>query len=156
MVSTEQLRKYPFFGFLNHQQLAEVAMITTAIEIPAETVLFAMGDTARSLYFLCAGNIDLHYVVVDENLPDLAQDFHVGTINPGEVLGISALIPPHEMTATAVAATHCTLFKINASALKTLGENDPSLAFGLEKQIAKTAKERLHATRILLAATSAG
>jgi len=154
MVSTEQLRRYPFFGFLNHAQLAEVAMITSEMEVPAETTLFAMGETAQFLFFLRTGGVDLHYVVIDENLPELAQDFHVGTINPGEVLGISALIPPHKLTATAIATADCTLFKIDAAALQALCDDDHDLAYDLEKQIARTTMERLNATRVLLAAAS--
>jgi CRP/FNR family cyclic AMP-dependent transcriptional regulator len=155
MVSTELLRRYPFFGFLSHDQLTEVAMLTDEVEIPKNSILFSIGDRADALYFLETGSIDLHYVVVDEHLPELRKDFHIGTINPGEVFGISALIEPYKLTATAVTTSNCTVLKVDATGLHRLCEQDHDLAYGLQKQIAKTTMERLHATRILLAAATA-
>lgn len=140
---------------MNTEQLGEVAMIAEEMELPRNTILFAGGEKAEALYLLEKGGIDLHYVVVDKHLPELRKDFHIGTVNPGEMLGISALIEPYELTSTAVTATPCTVLKIDASGLHQRCEKDHDLAYGLQKQIAKTAMERLHATRILLAAATA-
>lgn len=155
MVSPEILRRYTFFGFLDHEQLAEIAMLTEEVTVPRNHILFTINDHAEALYFLQTGSIDLHYVVVDENLPELRKDFHIGTINPGEVFSISALIEPHRVTSTAVTTTDCTLLKIDAVKLHQVCEKDPKLARGLQKKVAQTAMERLHATRILLAAATA-
>ncbi len=155
MVSPEILRRYPFFGFLDHEQLAEIAMLTEEVTVPRNHILFTINDKAEALYFLQTGSIDLHYVVVDEHLPELSKDFHIGTINPEEVFSISALIEPHRLTSTAVTTTDCTLLKIDAVRLHQLCEKDPRLACGMQKKVAQTALERLHATRILLAAATA-
>lgn len=155
MVSTELLRRYPFFGFLNPEQLRQVAMMTEERELPKNTILFTIGEKAEMLYFLVNGRIDLHYIVEDKHLPELRKDFHIGSINPGEVLAISALVEPYELTSTAVTTTPCTLLQIHAASLHQLCEQDHDLAYGLQKMIAKTAMERLHATRILLAAATA-
>lgn len=155
MVSTELLRRYPFFGFMNPEQLRQVAMITEELDIPKNNILFTIGERAEALYFLQDGSIDLHYVVEDRHLPALRKDFHIGTINPGEVLGISSLVEPYILTSTAVTTTLCTLLRINAAGLHQLSEQDHALACGLQKQAAQTAMQRLHATRILLAAATA-
>jgi CRP-like cAMP-binding protein len=154
MVSPEQLRMYPFFGFLDHEQLAEVAMITSEMTVAADETLFSAGGKADALFFLRTGGVDLFYDVMDVNLPHLAKKFHVGTINPGEVLAISAMVAPHELTTTAVTTAESTLFKIDAAALLDLCAEDFQLAYRLEKQIAQVTMARLHATRILLAAAS--
>ncbi len=155
MISTELLRRYPFFGFMNPDELRQVAMITEELEVPKNSVLFAIGERAEALYFLQNGRIDLHYIVADKHLPELRKDFHIGVVNPGEVLGISSLVEPYELTSTAVAHSPCTLLRINAANLHQLCEKDHALAYGLQKQIAQTAMARLHATRVLLAAATA-
>jgi CRP/FNR family cyclic AMP-dependent transcriptional regulator len=154
MVSPEVLRRYPFFSFMDHKQLQEVAMITEEVTAAANETIFTNGDKADALYLLMQGSVDLHYVVVDKHLPQLRKDFLIGTINPGEVLGISAMIEPYELTATAVATEPGRLLQIDAAQLHELCETEPDLAYGLQRQIAKTTMERLHATRILLAAAT--
>ncbi len=154
MVSKELLRRFPFFGFMSPAQVREVAMISEEIELEDGDILFAIGDQANALYVLLTGAIDLHYIVIDEHLPQLRKDFLVGTINPGEPLAVSAVIAPHQLTATAVATEDSTLLKIDAAELRDLCDSDPSLAYGLQTQIAKATMERLHMTRVLLAAAT--
>jgi len=154
MISPEVLRKYQFFSFLNPNQLREVAMITDQIDIPAGSELFSTDDYAEHLYLLETGNVELHYVVIDENLPHLRKDFLVGVINPGDIFGISAVIEPHEMGATAKAIEECQVLQIDAHELRQLGENDLALLCGLYKAVAQVAKSRISHTRILLAGAS--
>lgn len=154
MVSPELLRRYPFFGFLSHDQMREVAILTEEVSPAADTILFRIGDAADALYFLQDGGVELHYVVMDEHLPQLRKDFLIGIVNPGEVLSISALIEPYELTATAVTTEPSRLLKIDAAQLRELCDQDHDLAFGFQKQMAKTTMARLHATRILLAAAT--
>ncbi|MBK7895938.1 MAG: Crp/Fnr family transcriptional regulator [Anaerolineaceae bacterium] len=154
MVSPELLRRYPFFAFMSHNQLREVAMLTEEMAIDVNTILFHMGYAANALFLLQSGGIELHYVVMDENLPQLRKDFMIGTINPGEIVGISALIEPYKLTATAVSVEPCRLLKIDALALRDLCDQDHDLAYGLQTQLARTTMARLHATRVLLAAAT--
>ncbi len=92
MVSPEMLRRYPFFAFMNHDQLREAAMIAEEKNIEAGVTLFEGGDPANALYLLREGNIELHYQISDERGMETEQDYLVGMINPGEVVGISGLI----------------------------------------------------------------
>jgi CRP/FNR family cyclic AMP-dependent transcriptional regulator len=155
MISPEVLRRFPFFSFMRHDQLAEVAMITDEVKLKKGQHLFEAGEDANYCYLLLEGAIDLHYVVVDEQESDRRNEFVVGTINPGEVLGISAVIAPYVYTAMAVAINDSRLLKIDAVALKELYDSDADLDIGLQRMVVKAAMERLHATRILLAAATA-
>ena len=103
MVSTELLRRYPFFANLSDKELRQLAMISDEKEISGGETLFASGDDAGYLYLLRSGSIDLHYVVGDERGMEKTQDFMVGVINPGEVFGISSAVAPYRYTASAVA-----------------------------------------------------
>lgn len=151
MVSPEILRRYPFYSFMNHNQLREVAMITDEIEYKKDQVLFNTDEKADACYLLMEGSVDLHYVVVDEHDPSLRKEFIVGTINPGELLGISAFVEPHIYTATAFLVNDSRLLKINAVALRDLCRQDPELNLGFQTIAAKATMERLHATRVQLA-----
>lgn len=154
MISPEVLRRYPFFAFMSHEQLRDVAMLTDEITAGENEVLFAAGATAVALYFLRQGNVELHYVVVDERGMEKRQDFLVGMINPGEILGISALIEPYEYTASAVVTEPSQLLKLDAVALRELCDADPKLAAGWQRRIAATTMARLHDTRIQLLAAA--
>jgi CRP/FNR family transcriptional regulator, cyclic AMP receptor protein len=155
MISPEVIRRYPFFSFMTVDQRREVAMIADEVEAAAGETIFAIGDKAETLFLLTQGAVDLHYIVVDEHEPALRKDFMVGTVNPGEILGISALVEPYEMTTSAVAIQDCKLLKINAVELRRLSEHDQDLALGLQKKVAQVTMERLHATRVQLAAATA-
>ncbi|MDJ0754368.1 MAG: Crp/Fnr family transcriptional regulator [Ardenticatenaceae bacterium] len=155
MVSTELLRRFPFFGFLSPLELREVAFITDEIHAEAGSSLFEMGEEARSLFFLIDGEIELHYIVIDEHEPQLRKDFLVGTVNPGEVVGISAIIPPHRLTATAYVLSNSHLLRIDAWALRELCKVDHDMAVGFDRAVLKATMERLQFTRIQLAAATA-
>jgi CRP-like cAMP-binding protein len=155
MISTEVLRRYPFFSFLDADQLRELAMITTEVAVGKGEKLFQIEDEADALYFLTDGSFELHYIVIDEHEPELRKEFLVGNINPGEILSISAVIEPHKLTATAIADSNSKLLRVDAEELRELCDEDQGLAYGLMKQIAKSTMERLQTTRIQLAAATA-
>jgi CRP-like cAMP-binding protein len=155
MISPEVLRLYPFFGFLSHEQLREVAMITDTVTLAADKVLFHMDEKATALYLLREGRIDLHYIVNDEHDPRLRKDFVVGTVNPGDLLGISAVVPPHKMMSSAVTLEPCVLLRIDAEKLRELSQADSKFAYDLQRQVAQALKERLQGTRVWLAAATA-
>ena len=154
MVSPEVLRRYPFFGFMNHDQLREVAIITDEMDADADTTLFESGAEADTFYLLRDGNVELHYVVTDERGMEKRQDFLVGMINPGEVVGISALISPYKYTAMAVVTEPSELLRVDAKRLRDLCDTDPTLSAAWHQRMAESTMERLHSTRVqLLAAT---
>ena len=150
MISPDVLSRYAFFSFMNHGQLHQVAQITGEVEIGDGKVLFNVGDQADALYLLKEGAIDLHYVVIDEYEPLLRKDFYVGNVNPGQVVGVSAVIEPYQYKAAAVVNGHSELLRIEAEALRNLCDDDQNLAYGLIYHIARAAMDKLHATRVQL------
>jgi CRP/FNR family cyclic AMP-dependent transcriptional regulator len=155
MISPETLRRYPFYSFMSPDQLRDVAMISDEVSYSTGNALFNIGEQADVCFMLIEGAVDLHYIVVDEHEPTLRKEFVVGTINPGEVLGISAIVEPYEFTATAIAINDSRLLKTDALALRDLCQQDPALKLGLQTMVAKATMERLYATRVLLAAATA-
>jgi CRP-like cAMP-binding protein len=151
MISPELLRHYPFFRSLNDAQLRSVAMIADEELIEAETTLFYEGQPADALYFLEDGRVDLYYTA-ESVRPELRKGIPVGEINPGEPFSISALIEPYLLSSTACISRPSRIIKIDAKALRNLFIKDQRLAYLLTYQAAKAAVERLHMTRVQLAA----
>ena len=154
MISPEMLRRYPFFSFMNHVQLHEVAMITEEIAYEAGAVLFTTGDAANNLFLLREGGVELHFEVTDERGMEKRQDFLVGMINPGEMFGISALIRPCIYTTSALTSDTSQLLVLDAVELRALCEKDTSLAAEWQRHIAEVTLERLNFTRIQLLAAA--
>jgi len=150
MVSTELLRRYPFFAGLNDKQLRELAMITEELEIQEGETLFEGESGANFLYLLQDGSVNLHYVVIDERGMELPQDFMVGVINPREVFGISTLIKPFEYTASAIVNKSGSVLQIDGPKLRALCEEDKDMYILLLERIASTALLRLRDTRMQL------
>jgi CRP-like cAMP-binding protein len=152
MVSPELLRRYGFFAGLNGNQLKQIAMISEEVSYEKGETIFEECEQANALFILQSGNIDLFYRVVEENQPQNRKEYFVGEINPGEVFGVSALLEPYAMNATARAALKCSTVKIDADALRKLIQVDADLGFNLMMQTSKALMERLGATRVQLAA----
>jgi CRP-like cAMP-binding protein len=118
-------------------------------------VIFEEGDPANDLYLLLDGSVDLYFTPHITNGHPTPSEILIGEINPGEPFGISALIEPHILSATARAAKPGKILKVNGPALRALCEVDCALGYALMRQVAKAALERLHFTRIQLAAVRA-
>lgn len=151
MVAPELFHHYPFFSFLKPAQLKMIAGISKEETYPSGTVIFREKEPAEWLYILVKGSVDLYFTVEVEYHPEQRKELLFGVINPVEFFGISALIEPHLLTASARSAKDCHVIKINAASLLELCNQDDQLAYGLMKQIAKATIERLNATRLQLA-----
>lgn len=152
MVSPELLRRYPFFGVLDQNQLKKIAMIADEIQIPAGTKLFDECQPADTLYLLIDGGIDLSYKSEEEFHPKTKKIFPIGEVNPEEVFGISAVLEPYEYNATASASKDSRVLKLNGDSLRTLLVEDPKMGYTIMHQVAKAIMERLTDTRVQLAA----
>jgi CRP/FNR family cyclic AMP-dependent transcriptional regulator len=152
MVSTELLRRYPFFANLSDDQLRKIAMITEDRAIKDGETLFEGETGADLLYLLRTGGVELHYRVVDERGMETPQDLLVGVINPGEVFGISSLINPYRYTASGVVSESGAVLELDSAALRDLCQADVTMYALFLERVASTAVKRLHDTRVLLVA----
>jgi CRP-like cAMP-binding protein len=152
MISPELLRRYPFFGFMDDAQLKAVAMIAEESTHEQDVVIVEAGKPADDFYFLVDGSVAYYAVVTSEHDPYYRKEYFVSDINPGEILGISALIEPFTYTATVKTGRVSRVIQIKASSLRALCEVDMKLSCGLYRAVARAAMERLHHTRMLLVA----
>jgi CRP-like cAMP-binding protein len=149
MVSPEVLRRYPIFSLLNDNQLRGIAMITEEKSYKKDEEIFQEGKPAYKLYVLIEGEVDLLYSGSGEGA---ITNAHVGTITPGDVYGISAMLEPYRYKATGKCAKDCKTIEIDANALRALSEVDHTLGYYLMRNLLYAAIERLNYARIELAA----
>ena len=155
MVSPELLRRCQLFGSLAPEHLNAIAMLSDEITLESGATLFEATQPADDLYLLIDGCLDLYYVAVDELNPELRRDLFVSELNPGEPLGISALLEPYVYQGTVRASCRTRLIRVEAAGLRALCEIDPRISAVLMKAVAQAALDRLDATRVQLAASRA-
>ena len=155
MVSSELLKRYEFFGGLTDKQLKTLSMIAEEKTYELTTVIFEECGNSDRIYLLTEGSVDISYRSIDEMhiYTKPPKEFYAGSINPGEVFGISALIEPYTNNATAKASKQSHVILINAFELRKLIEQDLQLAYNLTRQTVKVLMERLIALRVQLAAS---
>ncbi|HSQ28143.1 MAG TPA: Crp/Fnr family transcriptional regulator [Anaerolineales bacterium] len=152
MVSPEILRRFPFFALFSHEQLKTLAMSGEEIQFEDQETILSEGETAHELYFLLEGCVDLFYVVQDAFSSQERQEVPVSQITPGEPFGISSLIEPYVLTSTARGCHTCKVIRFDAHELRKAFNDDKQLELLFLRKAAKAAIERLHSTRIQLAA----
>ena len=152
MVSPELLRRYPFFAMLNDDQLKAIAMIADEKIHPKDALLVKENTHADKLILLLEGDVDLIYSGGGEGAVVNAL---VGSIAPGEMLGVSTLIEPYTYISSARATEEVKTVEIDGTALRALLEVDPKLGYALMRNTAVAVLERLKYTQVELAAARA-
>lgn len=152
MVSPELLRRYPFFSLLDDEQLKAIAMIAEEKTYPKETLLLKENTAASKLILLLEGDVDLVYSGGGEGAISNAL---VGSIAPGEMLGVSSLIEPYTYISSARATVPVKVVEIDGPAVRALMQVDKLLGYALMSNVAAAVLERLKYTQVELAAARA-
>lgn len=72
------------------------------------------------------------------------------TLEPGDLVGWSALVTPHRSTSTVVGLEPTTILNVDGPALRTAIEADPVLAAAVLSRVLEAVGRRLTATRTQL------
>jgi CRP/FNR family transcriptional regulator, cyclic AMP receptor protein len=151
MIASASLYLYPFFGFLNSDQLMDLAALSLEESFDSGIFIFKEGETAEWFYILTKGGVDLLFLLDLHNYPPQYKELLFASINPGEFFGISALLEPNVFTSSARTSKPSKVIKIQSSVLLDLCSKDDKLSYSLYRQVAKAAMDRLNTTRLQLA-----
>lgn len=152
MVSPELLRRFPFFSLLSDEQLRAVAMISEEKNYPKDVLLVKENMAANKLMVLLEGDVDLVYSGGGEGAISNAL---VGSIAPGEMLGVSSLIEPYTYISSARTTQPVKVIEIDGPAIRALMQVDKLLGYALMRNVAAAVLERLKYTQVELAAARA-
>jgi CRP-like cAMP-binding protein len=111
---------------------------------PAGTRLFHEGQTAEHCWVVLSGCVALDAVVPGRGTATIQG------VGPGELLGLSWLVPPYKwhFGATVVAPAH--LARLDVARLRTAAQEDPAFGYRLSLVLADALLHRLQSTRYRL------
>jgi CRP-like cAMP-binding protein len=106
--------------------------------------LFREGDESLVFGVVIKGRVALRTRVPERG------DFTILTVEPGDVYGWSALVPPYRSTSTAVAIEAVEAITFEGPALRAALREDAALAQALYPRVLVAVARRLNATRVQL------
>lgn len=121
-----------------------LAAIAQSRHVPAGTALFREGDPSEFLAVVLEGRIGLRMRVPERGPVTLL------TVEPGDVIGWSAVVPPYRATSTGVALTDSELAYFDAKDLRAALDEDDSLAAEFYPLVLRAVARRLEGTRLQL------
>lgn len=121
-----------------------LATIGRLVAVPAGSVLMREGEPNDAMAIVLEGRVSLRMRV-----PERGQ-VSIVTIEPGDVVGWSAMVPPYRATSTAVALSDTELAQFDGPRLRDLIAADAELGAQLYPVLLKAVARRLEGTRLQL------
>lgn len=156
-MNIQTLEPFAIFSDMSREALQAITRAAEVRSFDAGQALFEEGQAATELYGLLEGQVTLSLVLQDRVLkPEVRYEEYVHkrveviekemifeTIPAGEVFAWSALIAPHQLTATARCTKPSRLVVMPAQALETVFAKDPSTAALFMRRLAEVIAQRL-------------
>jgi voltage-gated potassium channel len=116
VVTLGMVARVPLFAGLNAGDIADIMRLLRAQQIEAGEVIARRGETAHSMYFIAAGEVDIEL-----------KDKRV-RLGAGQFFGEIAALRRARRSATATAVTRTSLLALDAHDLHALMDRDPRVA----------------------------
>jgi CRP/FNR family transcriptional regulator, cyclic AMP receptor protein len=140
----ELLAEAPAFEGMSQEHLALIAGCAQNKSFREGEYLMREGDPADNFFVIRHGRVAMEIYVPQRGAVTIE------TIDDGDVLGWSWLMPPFRchMDARALGTVHTVVF--DAACLRGKSDTDPVLGYGLMRRFIPVIVERLQATRVRL------
>jgi CRP-like cAMP-binding protein len=138
------LRAHPFFAGLGGEAIALIAGCAINVHFTEGERIFREGDPADTFYVIRHGRVALEI-----HSPGPGR-IVIDTIDEGEVLGWSWLVPPYRWFSDARAVLPVSAVAIDGGCLRLKSENDPRLGYELLKRVAGVMYQRMQSARMRL------
>jgi CRP-like cAMP-binding protein len=103
---------------------------------------FDEGEAASRFWLLRSG-----HVALDMHMPGSSK-LIVETLGPGDLLGLSWLVPPYQWQFGAGAVADTVAFELDSATVRAACDQDPALGYQLLRRVLAAASSRLQASRI--------
>lgn len=145
VVTVEQvIASHPFFSGLDAARIGLIAAGARQVELPPGETIFHQGEAADRFYLVRTGRVAL-----DIHTPRRGGHT-IQTIEDGEILGWSWLIPPFRWRFDARVVEAVTAIEIDGRRLREMCDQDHDLGYELYRRFATLIGRRLESTRIQL------
>ena len=122
-------------------RLLEVAQLT--LHGPGAVIIHE-GQPVDALGILVDGRVAIRLSVPGRGVTTVL------TVDPGDCIGWSALVPPYRATSTVVALESTTILTLEGVALRAALDAEPALAVAVMRRVLEAVGRRLQATRTQL------
>ncbi len=148
MLDQELLGACSVFQGLGDATLRNIWSLAQVITVKEDERIFEKGQDATHLYVVGTGSVNLCQPI---SVMMSEREILVEVKGRGDLIGWSALVPPHKLTLSAYAATDCALLQIPGRELRALCEQDPQLGFAIMSNLASMIWTRLMQVQHMLA-----
>jgi CRP/FNR family cyclic AMP-dependent transcriptional regulator len=139
-----------WLAMMPREARSKILAIATPNSFPGGTEIMREGDRVGWFGIVASGRIALQLGVSGRGQVTLE------TVEVGEVFGLSALVPPHRATTTAAAVGDVDTLVVDASAIRSLFEQDCEFAASVYFAVARAFLGRLDAAHEALIDLSGG
>jgi CRP/FNR family cyclic AMP-dependent transcriptional regulator len=136
------IKEHRFFADLEPAYCEMIAGCGKNVRFEAGQYLFHEGDPADQFYLIRHGRVAFEITVPGRG----AMRFL--TLDPGEIAGISWLVPPYRLNYDAKALELTRAIALDAKCLRGKCEDDHHLGYQLLKRFVPELVRRLHTTRL--------
>jgi CRP/FNR family transcriptional regulator, cyclic AMP receptor protein len=112
----ELLKRVPLFAQCSRAELAQIALLSTELNLPAGRTLMKEGEPGREFIVLAEGRAEVR-----------RKGRRIRELSDGDFLGEISLVAEIPRTATVTALTHLTVLLVTARDFRTLMREVPSL-----------------------------
>jgi CRP/FNR family transcriptional regulator, cyclic AMP receptor protein len=140
----ELLGGHPFFAGLDADVMRLLAGCASNVHFAAGKFIFGEGEEASRFYVIRHGRVAL------ELHSPARGPLVIDSIDQGDVLGWSWLIPPYRSFCDARAVTPVSATALDGACLRGKCEANPELGYQLLKRVSAVMYQRLQSTRVRL------
>jgi CRP/FNR family cyclic AMP-dependent transcriptional regulator len=133
---------HPFFAGLDEAYVRLAGGCAMNVRFDAGQYLFHQGDAAERFYLIRHGRVALEIASPGRS----AVTFE--TLEPGEIVGVSWLIPPYRWSYDAQAVELVRAIAIDAVCLRAKSEADHDFGYAMMKRFVPVLVQRLQTTRL--------
>jgi CRP-like cAMP-binding protein len=133
-----------FGSSLDPEMRSRLASLGRRVRYEAGGVLLREGELADDLGIVISGRIALSVRVPERG------NVTILTVEPGDIVGWSAIVPPHRSTSTAIALVASEVLAFDGPDLRVALDADPSLAAAVYPRVLRAMARRLDGTRLQL------
>jgi CRP-like cAMP-binding protein len=158
MISPELIRRYPIFSGLEESQIVTLAQVADEVKVDEGHYFFHDEEKLDTFYLVVEGEVAVTIEVPDQAVEQKVsgqlmgelqtKDIVISSVGPGEVFAWSGLVPPHEATASAKAATACWVIAFDGVQLREEFEEDCRFGYIMMQKAAEVSRGRLRDLRI--------
>ena len=138
----ELLMGHPFFAGLDDSTVSMLVGCARNVHYRPGEYLFREGEAADYFFVVRRGRVAL-----DVHVPGQAEQV-IDTVDEGDVVGWSWLVPPYRWFFDARAVQDVSAVAVDASCLRAKCDEDPALGYAMMQRVAQVMYHRLQSARV--------